>query len=53
MPGIQTTEFWVSALAIVGAVLLTLSGVIPGQWGILASAISAGAYAVSRGLAKS
>jgi Na+/H+ antiporter NhaC len=51
-PGYLTTEFWVSTLATIGAFLAGIGGFLPANFAILAAAISAGAYAISRGLAK-
>ena len=50
--GWKTTEFWVTALATAGAVIGALAGLLPGQAGVVAGALCAGAYAISRGLAK-
>lgn len=51
-PGIQTTEFWVSAFTIIGLLTASVGGAIPGPYGVIAAAVSSGAYAISRGLAK-
>ena len=50
--GWETTEFWVSALAIVGLVVASLADALPPRYAAMASAAAAGAYAISRGLAK-
>mgnify|MGYP001617646937 CR=1 FL=1 len=51
-PGWKTTEFWISALATVGVVVVSAAGVLPAV--VAAPLVVAGgvAYAVSRGLAK-
>jgi hypothetical protein len=51
-PGWQTTEFWVTVLVVVGDVVGALTQHIPTQYTGIASAVAAGLYAVSRGLAK-
>ncbi len=51
-PGIKTTEFWVAILVIVGSTTASLMSVLPPKWAAIASAVSATAYAISRGLAK-
>ena len=51
-PGFKTTEFIVNACVIVGAVAFAVADKLPARYAAIAAAISAGAYAVSRGLAK-
>ena len=51
-PGYKTTEFIVNACIIVGVVAFAVADKLPPKYAALASAVSAGAYAVSRGLAK-
>ena len=51
-PGYKTTEFIVSVLTALGALLASLVGELSPKYAALASAISLGAYSVSRGLAK-
>ena len=51
-PGYKTTEFWVTGLSSVGAVLASVAGFLPPQYAAIATAIAGGLYAVSRGLAK-
>ena len=51
-PGWKTTEFWVSSLTTAGMLLGTFAGFIPAQYSAIAGALSAGAYAISRGLTK-
>jgi len=50
--GYKTTEFWVTVLAGLGALLAGLAENVDSRWAIVAAALSAAAYAVSRGLAK-
>jgi len=50
--GYLTTEFWVTVLVSVGSVTAAGAGVLPARWAALATAVSAGAYAVARGLSK-
>ena len=51
--GFKTTEFWMSILAALGAVMASVGGVLPQPWGMVLVTVSGAAYAVSRGLAKS
>lgn len=51
-PGWKTTEFWVSVATSVGAVTAASVGVLPEKYAALMVAVSSGAYAVARGLAK-
>lgn len=51
-PGYLTTEFWVSALAIVGLVVSSAATSLPPRYAAIGSAVAAAAYAISRGLAK-
>ena len=51
-PGWKTTEFWVTVAWVVGLVSAALAGAVAPRWTALASAISIGAYALARGLAK-
>jgi hypothetical protein len=50
--GWKTTEFWVSALAIVGLVASSASAGLSEKYAAIGATISAAAYAISRGLAK-
>jgi hypothetical protein len=50
--GWKTTEFWVSTLAIVGLVASSADASLSPKYAAIGAAISAAAYAVSRGLAK-
>jgi len=51
-PGWQTTEFWVTALLLASVALGWIGGKLDGDKAAIASAIAAGLYATSRGLAK-
>lgn len=50
--GWRTTEFWVSALTIVGTAAGVVAGVVTGPVGAVVGGVAAGAYALSRGIAK-
>ena len=51
--GIKTTEMWITAIVAAAAILATFAGKVEGGWGLACAVISAGMYALSRGLAKS
>ncbi len=51
-PGQKTTEFLVTAAIIIGAVAFAIADKLPPKYAALATAVSGGAYALSRGLAK-
>lgn len=51
-PGFQTSEFWITLAVIVAALVLTLASKISGEVGLGAITAAGGAYAVSRGIAK-
>ena len=51
-PGFKTTEFLVTALTALAALIAALADALPARYAAIASAVSAGAYAISRGLAK-
>jgi len=51
-PGYKTTEFWVTVLTAVGALIAALADQLPPKYAALGAAISSGLYAISRGLAK-
>jgi hypothetical protein len=51
-PGYKTTEFYVALLVIAGSFVATLAGHLPDRYAALASSVSGGLYALSRGLAK-
>jgi len=50
--GWKTTEFWVSALSIVGLVVSAATTSLSPKWAAVGATISTAAYAISRGLAK-
>lgn len=52
-PGFQTTEFVVTVATLIGTLAAALAGDLSPRWAAVASAISAGAYALARGWAKS
>jgi hypothetical protein len=47
-PGVKTTEFWVTVVAMATA----LAEHVPAPWGWITLAVANAAYALSRGLAK-
>ena len=51
-PGYRTTEFWVTALTVAGLVIASATTSLAPRYAALGAAISAGLYAVARGLAK-
>lgn len=51
-PGQKTTEFLFTVAVTVGAVAFAIADKVPARYAALAASISAGAYAISRGLAK-
>jgi hypothetical protein len=51
-PGWQTTEFIATVATAVGLIFASSANWLPPRYAALGAAISAGAYAVSRGLAK-
>ena len=51
-PGYKTTEFWVTTLASVAALIAALADKLPPRYAVFASMASQGAYALSRGIAK-
>ena len=50
--GIKSSEFWISAIMIGGAVLTALADKIDGNWAIVCAALATAAYTISRGMAK-
>jgi hypothetical protein len=52
-PAYKTTEFWVSVGTSIGSIALAVADVLPTKWAAIATTVSTGAYAISRGLAKS
>ena len=51
-PGYKTTEFAVTVLLSVGALVAALAGELTPRWAAIASAVSVGAYNLARGIAK-
>lgn len=51
-PGYKTTEFWVTTLTSLGALIAALSSHLTPKYAALGAAVSSGVYAVSRGLTK-
>lgn len=51
-PGLQTTELWIAVLTEVGALAAALAGELSPKYAAIASAVSAAAYAISRGITK-
>jgi hypothetical protein len=51
-PGYKTTEFLALLLVNIGSVAASLEGNLSPKYAAFAAAISAGAYAIGRGLAK-
>lgn len=51
-PGWKTSEFWVTALSILGLVASSAAASLSPKYAAIGAAVSAGAYAISRGLAK-
>jgi len=51
-PGYKTTEFALAVLTTIGLVFASSASWLPAKYAALGSAISVGAYAVARGLAK-
>lgn len=50
--GWKTTEFWVTALSVVGLVVSAATTNLSPKWAAIGASVSAAAYAISRGLAK-
>ena len=51
-PGYKTTEFWVTTLASVGALVAALTSNLSPKYAAIGAAIAQGAYAISRGITK-
>jgi CHASE2 domain-containing sensor protein len=51
-PGWKTTEFAVTVLTALAALIAALAGQLSPRYAAIAAAVSVGLYAVSRGLAK-
>lgn len=50
--GWKTSEFWVTALSIVGLVVSSAASTLSPKYAAIGASVSAAAYAISRGLAK-
>jgi len=50
--GWKTTEFWVTALAVVGLVASSATASLSPKYAAIGSSVSIAAYSISRGLAK-
>jgi hypothetical protein len=50
--GWKTTEVWVTALSIVGLAVSSITASLSPKYAAIGAAVSAAAYAISRGLAK-
>ncbi len=51
-PGYTTTEFFVTALSILGLVVSALASALSPKYAAIAVSVSGAAYVISRGLAK-
>ena len=51
-PAIRTTEFWLTILGNLAAIVLQVAGVLPAEYAIPAQIAGNAVYALSRGLAK-
>ena len=51
-PGYKTSEMLLTVLTAVGAVAAAIASELSPRWAAIASAISVGAYAIGRGIAK-
>jgi hypothetical protein len=51
-PGWKTTEGWITALTIAGLVIASMATSLPPRYAAIGASVSAGLYAISRGLAK-
>lgn len=51
-PGYKTTEFWITVTAGAASMIGGVVGILPPEWAVIAGALSAGLYTISRGLAK-
>ena len=52
VPGWKTSEFWITTLGQIGAIIAACTGALPAKYAALAVTASQVAYAISRGLAK-
>jgi hypothetical protein len=50
--GWKTTEFWITALSIVGLVVSSATASLSPRYAAIGATISGASYAISRGLAK-
>jgi hypothetical protein len=51
-PGYKTSEFWITALTVAGLVASSVASSLSPRYAAIGAAVSASAYAISRGLAK-
>lgn len=51
-PGYKTTEFWVTTLTSLAALVAALTSNLNPRYAAIGAAVSSGLYAVSRGLTK-
>lgn len=51
-PGWKTTEFWITVTTGLSSMLAGVIGILPPEYAVIATSVSAGLYAFSRGLAK-
>ena len=51
-PGWRTSEMWITVALPAALQALTWVSHVPGPWGIVAGAVGAGLYSLSRGIAK-
>ena len=51
-PGYKTTEFFVTVLTAIGLITASSASWLPPRFAAIGTAISVGAYAIARGLAK-
>lgn len=51
-PGYKTSEFWITALLVVGLVVSSIATPLSPHWAAIGASVSTAAYAISRGLAK-
>lgn len=52
-PGYKTTEFWMTALMVIGSWAGALQSSLPPKFAAITSAIAVSAYAIARGIKKS
>lgn len=51
-PGYKTSEFWITALLIVGLTASAIATPLSPKWAAIGAAVSGAAYNIARGLAK-